>query len=119
GGARRPLARPVPAVPPAGRRSPAGHLREGVFAATVPVTEVPDYRIAVTYPGPGGAAGQETIADDPYRYLPTLGEVDTYLIGEGRHEELWRVLGAPVRAFGPAAPATDTRPRRGPAPRPP
>ena len=36
--------------------------------------------------------------DDPYRYLPTLGEFDLYLIGEGRHEELWRVLGAHVRA---------------------
>src|SRR5215831_10105672 len=116
--ALRPLAKTVTVVLPDGRRFPAGHLREGVFAANVPVTEVPDYRIAVTYPGPGGAAGQETIADDPYRYLPTLGEVDTYLIGEGRHEELWRVLGAHVRAFGPAAPATDTGPGGARATRP-
>ena len=27
----------------------------------------------------------------------TLGELDIHLIGEGRHEELWRVLGAHVR----------------------
>ena len=40
--------------------------------------------------------------DDPYRYLPTLGEFDLYLIGEGRHEELWRVLGAHVREVGQA-----------------
>ena len=33
------------------------------------------------------------------RVLPTLGEVDLYLIGEGRHENLWRVLGAHVREF--------------------
>src|SRR4029077_2380528 len=38
--------------------------------------------------------------DDPYRYLPTLGEFDLYLIGEGRHEELWRGLGAPARGGG-------------------
>ena len=38
-------------------------------------------------------------ADDPYRYLPTLGEVDLHLIGEGRHEELWKVLGAHVRTL--------------------
>ena len=25
--------------------------------------------------------------DDPYRHWPTLGEVDLYLIGEGRHEK--------------------------------
>ena len=39
----------------------------------------------------------ETISDDPYRHLPTLGEVDLHLIGEGRHEALWTVLGARVR----------------------
>jgi 1,4-alpha-glucan branching enzyme len=32
--------------------------------------------------------------DDPYRAWPTVGEVDLHLIGEGRHEALWRVLGA-------------------------
>ena len=53
---------------------------------------MPDYRLAVTY-----ADGPETISDDPYRHLPTLGEMDLYLIAEGRHEELWRVLGAHVR----------------------
>ncbi|MEV5614169.1 hypothetical protein AB0L37_38305, partial [Streptomyces sp. NPDC052225] len=34
--------------------------------------------------------------DDPYRFLPSLGELDLHLIGEGRHEELWTVLGAHV-----------------------
>jgi 1,4-alpha-glucan branching enzyme len=37
--------------------------------------------------------------DDPYRYLPTLGEVDLHLINEGRHEQLWEVLGAHVRRY--------------------
>ena len=28
-------------------------------------------------------------ADDPYRFPPTIGELDLHLIGEGRHERLW------------------------------
>ncbi|HEX6871103.1 MAG TPA: 1,4-alpha-glucan branching protein GlgB [Micromonosporaceae bacterium] len=44
-------------------------------------------------------AGYRVIADgrsgdDPYRHLPTMGEFDLQLIGEGRHERLWTVLGA-------------------------
>ena len=31
--------------------------------------------------------------------MPTLGEVDLHLIGEGRHERLWSVLGAHVHSF--------------------
>jgi 1,4-alpha-glucan branching enzyme len=100
--ALRPLARTVAVVLPDGSRFPASHLYEGVFAATLPVGEVPDYRLAVAYPQPDGGTGPETLTDDPYRYLPTLGEIDLHLIGEGRHEELWQVLGAHVRSFGHA-----------------
>ena len=98
--ALRPLAEAVTVVLPDGRRFPASHVHEGVFAATLPVTEVPDYRIAVTYPGSPGPGGAEAVTDDPYRHLPTLGEMDLYLIGEGRHEQLWQVLGAHVRTYG-------------------
>ncbi len=35
--------------------------------------------------------------DDPYRFLPSLGELDLHLFGEGQHRELGRVLGAHVR----------------------
>jgi 1,4-alpha-glucan branching enzyme len=35
--------------------------------------------------------------DDPYRFWPTLGDVDLHLLGEGRHRRLWKVLGAHVR----------------------
>ena len=31
---------------------------------------------------------------DPYVFLPTLGELDLYLIGEGRHERIYDLLGA-------------------------
>jgi 1,4-alpha-glucan branching enzyme len=33
-------------------------------------------------------------AEDPYRFGPTLGSIDLHLMGEGRHRELYRVLGA-------------------------
>jgi 1,4-alpha-glucan branching enzyme len=112
--ALRPLAQTVTVVLPDGRRFPASHLYEGVFAVTLPVAGVPDYRIAVTYPGPDGADA-ETISDDPYRHLPTLGEMDLHLIGEGRHEELWQVLGAHVRTFGPAGPVPEDGTRPGEA----
>jgi 1,4-alpha-glucan branching enzyme len=106
--ALRPLATSVAVVLADGRRFPAAHVRQGVFAALLPLAEIPDYRLAVTYPRASGAGadGQpgEILVDDPYRHLPTLGEVDLHLIGEGRHEELWRVLGAHVREFSSDAP---------------
>ncbi|MHB8463497.1 MAG: 1,4-alpha-glucan branching protein GlgB [Acidimicrobiales bacterium] len=45
---------------------------------------VPAYRVLV---------GSE-LREDPYRFWPTVGELDLHLLGEGRHESLWRVLGA-------------------------
>ncbi|WP_433553687.1 1,4-alpha-glucan branching protein GlgB [Micromonospora zamorensis] len=57
----------------------------GVFETQVEGT-VLDYRVEV----------DGTAHDDPYRYPPTLGELDLHLIGEGRHERLWDALGARV-----------------------
>jgi 1,4-alpha-glucan branching enzyme len=90
--ALRPLAESVTVVLPDGSRIPMSHLHQGVFSVTVPGLAIPDYRVAVTYQGT-----PETETDDPYRHLPTLGEVDLHLIREGRHETLWTVLGARVR----------------------
>ncbi len=103
--ALRPLATSVTLVLDDGRRLPMSHLHQGVFAVTLPDEKVPDYRIATSY-ATEAAGPQETVADDPYRYLPTIGEFDLYLIGEGRHEELWRVLGAHVREVGQATGAS-------------
>lgn len=69
---------------------------EGVFAVVVP-GPVPDYRLAVHY------GERELLVDDPYRWLPTLGELDCHLISEGRHEQLWEVLGAHVRRYETAS----------------
>ncbi|MET8566379.1 1,4-alpha-glucan branching enzyme [Streptomyces flaveolus] len=85
----RPYARAVTVV--------SGELRaelhddgDGFFSGLLPLTEVPVYRLLVTYDG----TVHET--EDAYRFLPTLGELDLHLIGEGRHEQLWQALGAHV-----------------------
>ncbi|MDM7990922.1 1,4-alpha-glucan branching protein GlgB [Arthrobacter sp. zg-Y877] len=92
----RPLAREVVAVTPAGR-VPLRHEYNGIWVGTLPAQTpgaVPDYRVEVTYDG-----GEPQLFDDPYRFLPSLGEIDLYLIGEGRHENLWTVLGANLHHY--------------------
>jgi len=74
-------------------RYPMTHERDGIWAGVVPGAHVPDYRLEVSYDGPPART------DDPYRFLPTLGEMDLHLIAEGRHEELWQVLGAHIRSY--------------------
>jgi len=62
----------------------------GLFEARLPVAEPPVYRLRM-------AAGKHSWEmDDPYRFLPTLGELDLHLIGEGRHMQLWNALGSRV-----------------------
>jgi 1,4-alpha-glucan branching enzyme len=92
--ALRPLAQSVTAVLPDGTRVPLAHEFEGIWAGAVALDEVPDYRLLVAY-----GDGYEHHQDDPYRFLPTLGDVDLHLIGEGRHEQLWTVLGAHVHRY--------------------
>ncbi|HLZ37536.1 MAG TPA: 1,4-alpha-glucan branching protein GlgB [Mycobacteriales bacterium] len=77
-----------------GERYPLPLVYRGVFAGVLPFEAVPDYRLEVVY-----ADGFPHVIDDPYRHLPTIGEIDLHLIGEGRHEQLWRALGAHVRSF--------------------
>ncbi|MGH2887024.1 MAG: GlgB N-terminal domain-containing protein, partial [Solirubrobacteraceae bacterium] len=73
---------------------PAVELKQihpgGVFEGEIKGAELPlRYQLDIDY----GDAGKFTI-DDPYSFLPTIGELDQYLIGEGRHEELYDRLGA-------------------------
>jgi len=74
-------------------RYPLTHVHEGVWEALVPIPVVPDYRVEVDY-GDG-----PQLHDDPYRFLPTLGELDQHLVGEGRHEKLWTVLGSHLHVY--------------------
>jgi len=74
-------------------RTPMLAEHRGTWVVEIPGTSVPDYRIDSQYDGtviPG---------DDPYRFLPTLGDIDLHLLGEGRHEQLWGVLGAHRRTY--------------------
>ncbi|KNH15437.1 glycogen branching protein [Arthrobacter sp. ZBG10] len=90
------LAEAVSVVTSAGS-VPMEHEAHGVWVAVLePLQQghVPDYRLSVTYPG-----ADAVTVDEPYRYLPTVGEVDLHLIGEGRHEKLWEVLGAHVQHY--------------------
>ncbi|MEU6401144.1 1,4-alpha-glucan branching enzyme [Streptomyces sp. NPDC046985] len=64
------------------------HDGEGFFSGLLPLADVPEYRLEVAY------EGTVQVVEDAYRFLPALGELDLHLIGEGRHEELWRALGA-------------------------
>jgi len=67
---------------------------DGFFAAevAVPGGEIPEYELLVQY---GEQPGENSVRLlDPYRFPPSLGELDARLIGEGRHGQLWRALGA-------------------------
>lgn len=77
-----------------GIEHPLKSLGHGIFAGVVPHVDLMDYRIVTNYQG-----GQTIISADGYRFLPTVGELDLHLIGEGRHEHLWQVLGAHPRHY--------------------
>ena len=77
----------------ADRAVPMTHEHRGVWVVAITATDVPDYTLDISYPA------ATLTADDPYRYLPTLGEMDLHLISEGRHEQLWQVLGAHTRTY--------------------
>mgnify|MGYP002879203902 CR=1 FL=1 len=73
-----------------GEEHPLEPLGDGLFALYLPETKLPlRYRLRFTLP-----EGEPQEADDPYRFPPTLGDLDAHLIGEGRHERLWDIMGA-------------------------
>ena len=88
----RPLADAVIVVTPEGDHA-ARHEHGGVWVCAIRSAGVPDYRLRVTY------GEVTTVTDDAYRFLPSLGDMDLHLISEGRHEELWTVLGANPRTY--------------------
>ncbi|HEX6254631.1 MAG TPA: 1,4-alpha-glucan branching protein GlgB [Euzebyales bacterium] len=64
----------------------------GLFEALVPTKLAADgYRLRMR-----SHEDVEFTTRDPYAFWPTLGDTDLHLAGEGRHEELWRRLGAHV-----------------------
>ena len=97
----RPMAKRVIIITKSGEYE-AKHEYNGIFTAVVPATKharskefsVPSYRVRTVE-----IDGTESVDDDPYRYLPQVGELDMYLFGEGRHERLWEALGAHVKTI--------------------
>ena len=94
----------VDLLPPTGPDSPMTHLSDGLFAAWLPgvrptgADPAAPYRLRLRYPG-----GGTWELDDPYRFPPTVGEVDLFLLGEGTHLRLWECLGArPLEVEGVA-----------------
>ena len=90
----RPLATEVFAILANGAHLELGHIGHGVWQG-IDIVGPGAYEIEARY-----GDGSVWTADDPYRFLPTIGQLDLHLIGEGRHETLWTALGAHVRDLG-------------------
>ncbi|MEW6350348.1 MAG: 1,4-alpha-glucan branching protein GlgB [Thermodesulfobacteriota bacterium] len=66
---------------------------EGLFCAFAPDRRPPlDYRVRF-----GFRDGSTWEHDPPYRFMPTLGDMDLHFAGEGKHYELYQRLGAHPR----------------------
>jgi 1,4-alpha-glucan branching enzyme len=66
---------------------------DGVWEGVVEGADLPlSYELEVAYPD-----GQTFTLHDPYAFLPTVGELDLHLAGQGRHEQLYERLGAHPR----------------------
>jgi 1,4-alpha-glucan branching enzyme len=87
----RPLAETVTAVQKDGTRIPFEHAANGLWQGFAPGAGQA-YVLETSYEG-----APSWTADDPYRFVPTVGDMDLYLWGEGRHEQLWDVLGSHYR----------------------
>jgi 1,4-alpha-glucan branching enzyme len=63
---------------------------DGLFATFVPGATLPmRYRLRFHFPN-----GETWERGDPYRHVPTVGELDIHLFAEGTHRRLWQCLGA-------------------------
>ena len=87
----RPLATSVLVRQADGSQFELDHVADGLWQGFT-ATPGQAYTITTTYPD-----GSSWLVDDAYRFVPSVGEVDLYLWGEGRHEQIWQVLGAHVR----------------------
>jgi 1,4-alpha-glucan branching enzyme len=78
-----------------GTERPMTSLGCGMFATFIAAARLPmRYRLRFQFPD-----GHTIERGDPYRFLPTLGDVDLHLFNEGTHRRLWEVLGAHPRVI--------------------
>ena len=71
------------------------HGLVNVFSAFVPGATLP-FRYRLRFYFDDGSLWER---EDPYRFLPTLGDVDLHLFNEGTHRQLWTKLGAHPRVM--------------------
>ena len=81
-------------VAPNGGVEPMEPAGDGLWAGFVAELRPGQFTYRIRFGFPDGNAWE---LDDPYRFAPTLGEVDLHLIAEGTHERLYDVLGAHPR----------------------
>ena len=80
----------IDCLPPDGDPVPMERAADGLFAVFIPGAGFPfAYRLRLHFEN-----GDTWQRDDAYRFAPTLGPLDLHLFGEGRHHQLWRMLGA-------------------------
>ncbi|MEO7217301.1 MAG: 1,4-alpha-glucan branching protein GlgB [Gemmatimonadaceae bacterium] len=78
-----------------GASGPMRQWRDGLFTAFLPGATLPfRYQLRFKF-----ANDESWTHEDPYRFLPTIGETDLYLFNEGTHHRLWEVLGAHPRTI--------------------
>jgi 1,4-alpha-glucan branching enzyme len=84
----RPLAKTVTAIRADATRVALAHVADGLWQGYA-AGPGQAYDLEATYDG-----APDWVTGDPYRFVPSVGEVDLYLWAEGRHEQIWHVLGA-------------------------
>ncbi|MBC7794976.1 MAG: 1,4-alpha-glucan branching enzyme, partial [Clostridia bacterium] len=74
---------------------PMEEIDGGLFSVALADTKPPfAYRVRFHY-----ASGATWEREDPYRFMPTLGDMDLHLFNEGKHRALHKVMGAHVRGM--------------------
>jgi len=97
-----PSARSAEIVLPDGEAYEMMRTRGGIFTVFLLDVELPlRYRVRLRF-----ADGNTWERDDPYRFAPTLGDMDLHLFNEGTHRRLWEKLGAHTMTVDGAAGAS-------------
>ena len=63
----------------------------GFFQINLGAKENFKYRFKIT-----NDIHQSYVIEDPYRFLPTIGDIDEYLFSEGNHRDIYKKLGAHI-----------------------
>src|SRR5579872_4778067 len=82
-----PDASEVEAVPTLEKDKPSvrlRHLRAGLFEGAAKASDIYAYDLVIT-----GADGKKTQLRDGYSFLPTLGDTDLYLFGQGNEHRIY------------------------------